>query len=278
MTLPRNILSQLPHPKREPPWLESFFVFKCRIKLNPCNWTQVWFWLIHVSIISSKFAKQKIKKQASACASESTSHTVAQFFQSVSILQFQAYGHGNSYQYSKAIQEGGPIHRRASAVKQSTKSSGLTHAHQTVCRLSQRLNGTKSKVVDASGWSALLRYCIRGLFRQLQHWLHCVKANQRENDESSYAGHTQCTNGTGQMVEKRGGTLGILKKGGPRSHSPTLNRYSDIFLKKGFNFKSKLSFCNRSKSWWQNIQVKQANDHISSIAIDLNSFLVSHIF
>lgn len=113
------------------------------------------------------------------CKSKYITRTVVRFFQSVCTLEFQAYGHGNSYQYSKAIQEGGDIHRRASAVKQSTKSSGLTHAHQTVCRLSQRLNGTKSKVVDASGWSALLRYCIRGLFRQLQHWLHCVKANQR---------------------------------------------------------------------------------------------------
>lgn len=106
-------------------------------------------------------------------------HTVGQFFQSVCTLEFQANGHGNFYQYSKAIQDVGDIQKRASAVKQSTKSSGLTHAHQTVWRLSQRLNGTKSKVVDASGWSALLRYCTRGLFRQLQHWLHCVKANQR---------------------------------------------------------------------------------------------------
>lgn len=32
-----------------------------------------------------------------------------------------------------------------------------------------------------------------------------------ENDESSHAGHTQCTNGRGQMVEERGGALGILK-------------------------------------------------------------------
>lgn len=106
-------------------------------------------------------------------------HIVGQFFRSVCTLKFQAYGHGNSYQYSKAIQDGGDIQKRASAVKQSSKSSGLTHAHQTVCHLSQCLNGTKSKVVDASGWSALLRYCTRALFRQLQHWLHCVKANQR---------------------------------------------------------------------------------------------------
>lgn len=106
-------------------------------------------------------------------------HTVGQFFQFVCTLKFQAYGHGNFYQYSKAIQDGGDIQKRASAVKQRSKSSGLTHAHQTVCRLSQCLNGTKSKVVDALGWSALLRYCTRGLFRQLQHWLHCVKANQR---------------------------------------------------------------------------------------------------
>lgn len=32
-----------------------------------------------------------------------------------------------------------------------------------------------------------------------------------ENDESSHAGHTQCTNGSGQMAEERGGALGILK-------------------------------------------------------------------
>lgn len=32
-----------------------------------------------------------------------------------------------------------------------------------------------------------------------------------ENDESSHAGHTQCTNGSGQMVEERGGAPGILK-------------------------------------------------------------------
>ena len=106
-------------------------------------------------------------------------HTVGRFFGAVCTLEFQAYGHGNFYQYSKAIEDGGDIQKRASAVKQRSKSSGLTHAHQTVCRLSQSLNGTKSKVVDASGWSALLRYCTRGLFRQLQHWLHCVKANQR---------------------------------------------------------------------------------------------------
>lgn len=32
-----------------------------------------------------------------------------------------------------------------------------------------------------------------------------------ENDESSHAGHTQCTNGSGQLVEERGGAPGILK-------------------------------------------------------------------
>lgn len=77
--------------------------------------------------------------------------TLGRFFRSVCKLEFQAYGHGNFYQYSKAIEDGGGIQKRASAVKQRSKSSGLTHAHQTVCRLSQSLNGTKSKVVDASG-------------------------------------------------------------------------------------------------------------------------------
>lgn len=128
------------------------------------------------------FKKQKLKnKPAFVCWKyiKWVAHIVGQFFRSVCTLEFQAYGHGNSYQYSKAIQDGGDIQKRASAVKQSSKSSGLTHAHQTVCHLSQCLNGTKSKVVDASGWSALLRYCTRALFRQLQHWLHCVKANQR---------------------------------------------------------------------------------------------------
>lgn len=130
-------------------------------------------------------------------------HTVDRFFHSVCTLEFQAYGHGNFYQYSKAIQDGGDIQKRASAVKQRSKSSGLTHAHQTVCRLSQSLNGTKSKVVDASGWSALLRFCTRGLFRQLQHWLHCVKANQRGKwREQSCRTHTmhkwQWSDGGGQ--------------------------------------------------------------------------------
>lgn len=32
-----------------------------------------------------------------------------------------------------------------------------------------------------------------------------------EHDESSRAGHTQCTSGGGQMVEERGGAPGIFK-------------------------------------------------------------------
>lgn len=82
---------------------------------------------------------------------KSHTHTEGQFFQAVCTLKFQAYGHGNPYQYSKAIQNMGDIQKRASAVKQSSKSSALTHAHQTVCRLSPSLNGTKSKVVAESG-------------------------------------------------------------------------------------------------------------------------------
>lgn len=137
--------------------------------------------LTETSVISSEFRKQKIKEESSFCLLEEhqVSHPYSGTILSVCTFEFQAYGHGNSYQYSKSIQDGGDIQKRASAVKQSSKSSGLTHAHQTVCRLSQRLNGTKSKVVDAFGWLALLRYCTTGLFRQLQHWLHCVKANQR---------------------------------------------------------------------------------------------------
>lgn len=78
-------------------------------------------------------------------------HTLGRFFGPVCKLEFQAYGHANFYQYSKAIEDGEGIQERASAVKQRSKSSGLTHAHQTLCRLSQSLNGTKSKVVDVSG-------------------------------------------------------------------------------------------------------------------------------
>lgn len=51
-----------------------------------------------------------------------------------------------------------------------------------------------------------------------------------ENDESGHAGHTQCTNGSGQMVEERGGAPGILKTHfwlqgqtyGKLSHTPNI--------------------------------------------------------
>lgn len=106
----------------------------------------------------------------------------------------------------------GRVQKRASAVKQRGKSSGLTHARQTVCRLSPSLNGATSKVVDASGKRALLRCCTRGLLRQLQHWLHCVKANQRGKwREQSRRTHTmhkwQRSDGGGE----RGGAPGELK-------------------------------------------------------------------
>ncbi len=39
-------------------------------------------------------------------------HTVGQFFQSVCTLEFQAYGHGNFYQYSEAIQDEGDIQKK----------------------------------------------------------------------------------------------------------------------------------------------------------------------
>lgn len=172
-------------------------------------------------------------------------YTVDQF-KSVCTLKFQAYGHGNSYQYSKAIEDVGDIQKRARAVKQSTKSSALTHAHQTVCRLSQSLNGTKSKVADASGWSALLRYSTRGLFRQLQHWLHCVKANQRGKwREQPCRTHTMHKWQRSDGDRKREGAPEIFKGTFWDAESPKwetfIKRYINRFVKlKLSNFMKKM--------------------------------------
>lgn len=135
-------------------------------------------------------------------------HTVGHFFQPVCTLKFQAYGHGNSYQYSKAIEEAGDIQERASAVKQSSKSNGLTHALQTVCRLSPSLNGAKSKVADASGDQHCSEAAQEAFSDSCNTDYIVWRPVKGENDESSHAGHTQCTNGSGQK-EERGGAPGV---------------------------------------------------------------------
>lgn len=165
-------------------------------------------------------------------------HTYTELIlQSVCTLKFQAYSHGNFYQYSATIQDGEGIRKRASAVKQRSKSSGLTHAQQTLSHLSQSLNGTKSKVVDASRQSTLLRYCTRGLFRQLQHWLHCVKANQRRKwREQSCRTHTmhkwQWSDGGGEC-----GALEILKAHfGIQAYEKLSHTYIDVTKRHISNF------------------------------------------
>lgn len=52
-----------------------------------------------------------------------------------------------------------------------------------------------------------------------------------ENDESSHAGRTQCTNGSGQMVGERGGAPGILKTRFRKLSDPILNkRHTNSFV------------------------------------------------
>lgn len=92
------------------------------------------------------FKKQKDEEDKPAFVSWEhinwPTRTLERFFSLVCVLEFQAYGHGNFYQYSEAI-DGRRVHsekkrKGPAAVKQRGKSSGLTHARQTVCRLSAR--------------------------------------------------------------------------------------------------------------------------------------------
>jgi len=138
-------------------------------------------------------------------------HTVGRFFQSVCTLKFQAYGHGNSYHYSKTIQDGGDIQK---GPVQSNKAVNQVAWHML----------TRQFAVCHSAWMELKaklwtnrgdRHCsdtAQEAFSDSCNTDYIVwRPIKGENDESSHAGHTQCTNGSGQMVEERGGAPGILK-------------------------------------------------------------------
>ena len=93
--------------------------------------------------------------------------------------------------------------KRASAVKQSTKSSGLTHAHRQFAVCHRAWMELKAKL-----WTHRAdRHCsdtAQEAFSDSCNTDYIVwRPIKGENDESSHAGHTQCTNGSGQMVEGR---------------------------------------------------------------------------
>lgn len=76
---------------------------------------QQWFRLTVKATTSSALQKNRKLKNKSAFVFRKyikwLTYTESQFFQAVCTLKFQAYGHGNSYQYSKAIEDVGDIQK-----------------------------------------------------------------------------------------------------------------------------------------------------------------------
>lgn len=158
------------------------------------------------------FKKQKIKEKARFCVLEvhQVTHSYSGSILSVCTLEFQAYGHGNSYQYSKAIEDG------------ATFRKGPVHSNKAVNQVAWHML-TRQFAICHSAWMELKaklwthrgdRHCsdtAQEPFSDSCNTDYIVwRPIKGENDESSHAGHTQCTNGSSQMVDDRGGAQ-ILK-------------------------------------------------------------------